>query len=314
MIDDDEDDALLVRKLLHAAPGTHYRVEWAASYEDGLTRMCGADHDICLLDYNLGAHNGLDLLSEARRGQCRVPVIILTGLGAEEIDQAAMEAGAMDYLSKNGLSASQLERAIRYSLRQNETLQALRRAQETLEHKVEERTAELTASEEALRQTNGQLTAANVALADADRRKDEFLAMLAHELRNPLAPIRNAVQILRLAGSDQDQSHKQREMIDRQVTHMSRLLDDLLEISRITRGKIELKREKLDLRRVGRTRDREHALAFRFKAPAACVSGGQLTAAGRWRPHAPGASFAQPAAQCRQIHRTGRLYLDHRGT
>ena len=88
------------------------------------------------------------------------------------------------------------------------------------------------------------------ALKDADRRKDEFLAMLAHELRNPLAPIRYAAQMLHMNGLAQDQIQKQHEVIDRQVSHMGRLLDDLLEVSRITRGKIQLKREIVDLRSI----------------------------------------------------------------
>ena len=73
-------------------------------------------------------------------------------------------------------------------------------------------------------------------LRERDRRKDEFLAMLAHELRNPLAPIRNAVQILELAGS-KDVHVVPRAVIGRQVTHLVRLVDDLLDVSRITRGK-----------------------------------------------------------------------------
>ena len=91
---------------------------------------------------------------------------------------------------------------------------------------------------------------AELALLEADRCKDEFLAMLAHELRNPLAPIRYAVQMLGLVEPASALLRKQREVIDRQVTHMGRLLDDLLDVSRITQGKIQLKRERLDLRDV----------------------------------------------------------------
>ncbi len=85
------------------------------------------------------------------------------------------------------------------------------------------------------------------ALADADRRKDEFLAMLGHELRNPLAPIRNAVQVLRLQGTHGDEGAWARDVIDRQVKTMSRLVDDLLDVSRITRGKIQLQMEPCEL-------------------------------------------------------------------
>src|SRR5262249_50882719 len=87
--------------------------------------------------------------------------------------------------------------------------------------------------------------------------KDEFLATLAHELRNPLAPIRNALHVLRLAG-DGPQSESVHEMLDRQVTHLIRLVDDLLEVARITSGKIELRRERIALgdvvRQAGETR------------------------------------------------------------
>jgi PAS domain S-box-containing protein len=82
-------------------------------------------------------------------------------------------------------------------------------------------------------------------LREADRRKDEFLAVLAHELRNPLAPIRNGLQVIRLAGDDPAAVRTAREMMDRQLTHLVRLVDDLLDVSRITRGKLDLRRERI---------------------------------------------------------------------
>jgi signal transduction histidine kinase/DNA-binding response OmpR family regulator len=84
-------------------------------------------------------------------------------------------------------------------------------------------------------------------LQDADRQKNEFLAMLAHELRNPLAPIRNAVQVLQADNSSQRQQQWSREVIARQVQQMVRMVDDLLDVSRITRGKITLRPEVLDV-------------------------------------------------------------------
>jgi signal transduction histidine kinase len=87
-------------------------------------------------------------------------------------------------------------------------------------------------------------------LAEADRRKDEFLAMLAHELRNPLAPVRNGLQILRLAGTNPQVVAQTRDMIDRQVQHLARLVDDLMDVSRISRGRIELRKQPVDLAEV----------------------------------------------------------------
>jgi len=87
-------------------------------------------------------------------------------------------------------------------------------------------------------------------LRDASRRKDEFLATLAHELRNPLAPIRNSLHILRLRGDESRAVREVREIMERQVDHMVRLVDDLLEVSRITRGKIELHKRRVILHEV----------------------------------------------------------------
>jgi PAS domain S-box-containing protein len=84
-------------------------------------------------------------------------------------------------------------------------------------------------------------------LKEADRRKDEFLATLAHELRNPLAPIRNGLQVLRLAGGGGEMVDEARTMMERQLTHMVRLVDDLLDVSRITRNKLELRKERVSL-------------------------------------------------------------------
>jgi len=97
------------------------------------------------------------------------------------------------------------------------------------------------------RLAEARLRESEAALREADRRKDEFLATLAHELRNPLAPIRNAAQMLSLAKLDEEQLQWARRVIHRQVEHMARLLDDLLDVARITQGKLHLKKERVDL-------------------------------------------------------------------
>jgi PAS domain S-box-containing protein len=96
--------------------------------------------------------------------------------------------------------------------------------------------------------TEGKL--AEMALRDADRRKDEFLATLSHELRNPLAPIRTALEIMRLAGDKPELVEKARAAMERQLLHLVRITDDLLDIARITQNKVELRRERVDLRAV----------------------------------------------------------------
>jgi signal transduction histidine kinase/CheY-like chemotaxis protein len=93
-----------------------------------------------------------------------------------------------------------------------------------------------------------ELHRANAKLVEADRRKDEFLGMLSHELRNPLAPIRNSTYILRHAAPGSEQARRAQAVIERQTEHLTRLVDDLLDVTRIARGKIELRRSRVDLR------------------------------------------------------------------
>ncbi len=226
LVDDDEDDYILTRDLLEDIPNGGFELEWVADYDAALEAMCRAEHDVFLLDYRLGERTGLDLMREAAAKDCTVPVILLTGQSARAIDFEAMQAGAADFLEKSQLDAATLDRAIRYTLQQ-------KRHADELERKVRERTAELAQ--------------ANAALREADRRKDQFLATLAHELRNPLAPIRNALEIMRLAGNDPAAVEPGRAMIERQVRQLIRLIDDLLDLSRIAGGKVTLRKERVEL-------------------------------------------------------------------
>ena len=219
LVDDDEDDFVLTRELLADIPGGQFVIDHAPTFEAGLAGVCAGGHDVYLLDYLLGARTGIDLLTEAHAKGCRAPVILLTGKGQREIALEAMRLGAADYLEKAGLTPGLLERSILYTLQQH-------RYEAELERKVRERTEELARANEALKL--------------ADRRKDEFLSMLAHELRNPLAPIRNALEIMRLAAQDVDSVTRQREMLERQVGVMVRLIDDLLDVSRITTDKLRV--------------------------------------------------------------------------
>ena len=234
LVEDDEDDYVLTRDLLAEVPGYRFDLEWASTYETGRTALLQDRHDIYLLDYRLGEHDGLELLGEAVARSCKGPVILLTGQGEREIDIEAMKAGASDYLIKGQIDAALLERSIRYAIERKRSQDSLRHMHAVLEERVRERTAELERLYKELK--------------DADQRKDEFLAMLAHELRNPLAPIRNALHIIGMRGKERRQVTRQAwDIIDRQVEHMARLVDDLLDVSRITRGKINLQKEPLDV-------------------------------------------------------------------
>lgn len=122
---------------------------------------------------------------------------------------------------------------------------------------------------------------AQEALTEADRRKDEFLAVLAHELRNPLAPVRSAADLLSARGSRAPELQRASQIIGRQVNHMSRLIDDLLDVSRVARGQIQLRVELCDLAQIVRTAAEDYqstfdetGVALHVLAPAAvCVRG-----------------------------------------
>ena len=116
LVEDDEDDYILTRSLFSEIKGRAFDLVWMKNYKDGLEAVLSGHHDICLVDFRLGASNGIELLSEAEANGNQAPIILLTGQGEHEIDVQAMRAGAADYLVKGRLDAALLERSIRYAL------------------------------------------------------------------------------------------------------------------------------------------------------------------------------------------------------
>ncbi|GAB1542670.1 response regulator [Scytonema sp. NUACC21] len=115
LVDDDEDDYTLTRDWFREFQMAYCELEWVNSYQSAKEALANNQHDLYLVDYRLGAYNGLELLHEAINLGCSSPIILLTGQGDREIDIEAMKAGAVDYLEKGQLTAPLLERAIRYA-------------------------------------------------------------------------------------------------------------------------------------------------------------------------------------------------------
>ena len=115
MVEDDEDDFLLTREHLAEIPGGRFDLDRAATFQAGLDAIARNEHDVYLLDYRLDGHDGLELLREAIRRGCRAPLILMTGVGDQEVDLEAMRAGAADYLVKDQINGPTLERSIRYA-------------------------------------------------------------------------------------------------------------------------------------------------------------------------------------------------------
>src|SRR5215467_6701463 len=108
LVEDDEDDYIITRDLFSDMAGRRFTLDWIKNYGQGLNTMTLNQHDVCLVDYRLGAQNGIDLLRAALERGCQAPVILLTGAGEHEIDMEAMQAGAADYLVKTELQSHSL--------------------------------------------------------------------------------------------------------------------------------------------------------------------------------------------------------------
>ncbi len=117
LVDDDEDDYILTKKLLSQVKGRSYEVAWVSTYDAALESIRNNNHDVCLFDYRLSKHTGLELLNEAIAAGCKAPIILLTGQGDHEVDLEAMKAGAADYLNKKEINPQLLERSVRYAIK-----------------------------------------------------------------------------------------------------------------------------------------------------------------------------------------------------
>ena len=113
LVDDDEDDFVVTRDLLADSKRTSFVLDWVSGFDEAIDVIVSNAHDIYLIDYRLGEHNGLELLAHARASGCPAPLVLLTGQNDGEIDLAAMRAGAADYLVKGQIDAQLLERSIR---------------------------------------------------------------------------------------------------------------------------------------------------------------------------------------------------------
>jgi signal transduction histidine kinase/ActR/RegA family two-component response regulator len=186
---------------------------------------------VVLIDVCMPELDGYELAAMIRQHPRfqKTSIIFVSAVHMTDFDRLrGYECGAVDYVS-----VPVVPEILRAKVSVFADLYRKTRALERLNSDLEQRVAERTAALEGT--TN--------ALQEADRRKDEFLAMLAHELRNPLAPIRTAVQLLRLRELSEVQSVRAREVIERQVEQLVCLIDDLLDVSRITRDVIALQRQ-----------------------------------------------------------------------
>jgi diguanylate cyclase (GGDEF)-like protein/PAS domain S-box-containing protein len=170
LVEDDENDYLLTRRLLSRAEGSVFELQWISDYAAALEALRGAEFDVVLMDYRLGARDGLELLREAAAAGCETPMILLTGKGSYQLDVEAMKAGAADFLVKDQLNAALLERVIRYAIGRKQADEALRQARAELEQRVRERTQELAQAIEGLQDEISGRMQVEAELRDSEER------------------------------------------------------------------------------------------------------------------------------------------------
>jgi signal transduction histidine kinase len=240
---------------------------------EALDKLMREEFAVVLLDVSMPDMDGFEaarLIHEHPRFE-KTPIIFVTGVHVTELDRLkGYKVGAVDYVSipvvpeilRSKVAVLVELYCKRRELRElnrnltvanerlgaaNQMLQAEKtRELERLNAILQRANAELGRANSSLQREVAERAKAQQALKDADQKKDEFLAMLAHELRNPLAPIVNALYLMRTNPSAQQLGWSQ-EVIERQLAHLSRLVDDLLDVSRITRGKIALSPEPVEV-------------------------------------------------------------------
>lgn len=212
LVDDDEEDYLIIQSMLKKTVRDSFKLQWVADVAAAQKAIAAKQHDAYLIDYRLGANDGLELLSRFKLSRREEPFIILTGAGDEDIERQAMRIGAADYLVKGAFDAELLARVLRYSVQRKQT--ETRRIEELLE---------------------------------INRSKEEFIALTSHQLRTPATAVKQYLGMV-LQGFVGDVDQQQRDFLAKAYESNERQIktvNDILKVSRLDLKKIEFKRQKV---------------------------------------------------------------------
>jgi signal transduction histidine kinase len=217
-IEDDADDYIMLRDMFKAMPNGNFELDWQTNYDDALPQMQRLEHDVYIVDYQLGEKDGLQLIREAFPQGSVLPIILLTARGRRDIDESALALGVTEYFDKADIRLPLLERAIRYAIN-NKRIEATLRA-------ALEREKEL------------------------NELKTRFVSMASHELRTPLTAIQTNAYMLKHYAYKLDEESRAAKLgkIQEMVQHMSALLDDVLSLSRIQTGQFQFNPTLVELR------------------------------------------------------------------
>lgn len=208
VVDDDEDDFLIAKRLLSESEGTRFETEWAASYEQALGAIAEERHDAYLVDYRLGERTGLDLIRAALPSG-GAPVILLTGQGGYEVDVEASTLGIADFLDKGSLDPALLERSIRYAISHHHALEEVRRSREEVARSLDE--------------------------------VQSFADAMAHDLKTPIQLIRGYADLCAQRHGDAlgPEGRSQLDKISASAERMRLMLDDLLKLVKLRGASVQ---------------------------------------------------------------------------
>lgn len=240
LVVDDEESLRITTAAILEKEG--YAVDTAASGDEAIALMDHTDYDLVLTDLHMEGGDGLSVLNQIRRHSPLTISVVLTGFASVESAIGALQEGAYDYLVKP-CDIDSMKHTIRRGVEHRRLMLAEQKARTDLEqlnldleNRIEERTAELTRL--------------NAELADANRAKDVFLATLSHELRTPLTPVVGWIKLLRSGNLDEKSVAQALDAIERNAWLQSKLIDDLLDTSRIATGKLHFEPKPTDINNV----------------------------------------------------------------
>lgn len=214
LIDDDEDDYLITKRIIKKIPDSRFSLEWCASFDEARELIGKRSHDIYLVDYQLGEHTGFELFNIAEPEKRQEPFILLTGANDRHIEKQAVKLGASDYLIKGAFDYELLSRSLNYALGRKQA------EAQRFQHLIE-----------------------------LNQAKDEFISVASHQLRTPATGVKQYVGML-LEGMFGEMTDAQISILSKAYESNERqlkIVSDLLKVARVDAGKVVLKKAETDM-------------------------------------------------------------------
>lgn len=267
LVDDNEEDALLIRAMLSRSRRSAFVMDHAASHAQAVVMLNRNTYDVCLIDMHLDEnHSGMEVLRAAAAAKFTGPSIILTGTEDPDIETVAIHSGAAEYLIKGQFDTEVLDRVIRHALERQSDIQALKAADDSLRHardeleeRVQRRTEELSKAVTALQAeitrrvgTEKQLREAILELERLNKAKSEFVANVSHELKTPITSIMYGTRNLLkgIAGPLPEQAVRYLNMFDSECDRLVNTINHILDLGKLDNNALTINPVTVPLQRL----------------------------------------------------------------